>query len=171
MELASRELVRPRVPATGRATVVKLTQPEYSSQDAAQLARVRQLLLDEAEKPGPPYLVVDLSAVRFFGAGFIAVLVSIRRRLRKRNRRLALCGATPLCAELLQKLQLDTLFEIYPTLPIALDDIEGPVYDKQEETPTPPAEPRLDLGGLLPRRRDRWYYGRPPPCLQAARAW
>ena len=97
MELASRELVRPRVPATGRAAVLKLTQSEYSSQDAAQLARVRQLLLDQAERPGPPYLVVDLSAVRYFGAGFIAVLVSTRRRLRKRNRRLALCGATPLC--------------------------------------------------------------------------
>jgi anti-anti-sigma factor len=164
-------MVRASVPAQRQATVVKLTQAEYSSQDALQLARVRQLLLDQAARPGPPYLVVDLSAVRFFGAGFIAVLVSTRRRLRKRNRRLALCGATPLCAELLQKLQLDTLFEIYPTLAIALDEIEGRVYDKQEETPTPPAEPQVDLGGLLPRRRDRWYYGRPPPCLQAARAW
>ena len=110
--------------ARRQAAVLRLAETEYGSHDHAKLARVRQLLLDQAENLDPPFLVVDLSAVHYFGARFINILVSTWNQLRKRNRRLVLCGPTPFCAGLIQNLQLHRLFDVFPTQRIALEEIE-----------------------------------------------
>jgi anti-anti-sigma factor len=114
------------VPATH---VVQLTEPEYGSLDAEKLARVRRLLLTHAERPGLGCLVIDLSAVHFFGAGFIGTLMCAWDRLRQRDRKLALCGLTPYCSKLIRILHLDKLFEVYPTRRAALADIGQCVHD------------------------------------------
>src|SRR5262245_24238774 len=95
-------------------SVVRLSRAEYGSLNAAHLAAVRQLLLTEAETTTAPCLVIDLSAVHVFGASLVGILVSSWEVLRKRNRRLILCGLTPFCARLVQTLYLDRLFEIVP---------------------------------------------------------
>jgi anti-anti-sigma factor len=81
--------------------VIRLAEAEYGSLDTEKLARVRRLLLDQAEKPNPPYLVVDLSEVHYLGASFIGMLVDTCDRLRRRSRRLVLCGLTPYCSKLI----------------------------------------------------------------------
>jgi anti-anti-sigma factor len=115
----------------GGVGIVQLAEAEYGSLDTQKLACVRGLLLDQAEKLIPRYLVVDLSAVHFFGASFIGTLVDTWDRLRKRNRRLVLCGLTPFCSKLIRTLHLGKLFEIYATQPIALAQIGQPArcYD------------------------------------------
>jgi anti-anti-sigma factor len=103
--------------------IVRLAEVEYGSLDTQKLARVRGVLLDQAEKPNPTYLLVDLSAVHFLGASFIGILVDTWDQLLKRNRRLVLCGLTPYCGKLILTQRLDKLFAIYPTQSIALEQI------------------------------------------------
>jgi anti-anti-sigma regulatory factor len=100
--------------------VVKLPRTEYRSLDAAELERVNRLLhVDD----GTSCLVVDFSAVRFFGAGLIGILVSAWDRMRRHKGQLLLCGLTAWCRQLLGTLCLDRLFEIYPTRCAALEAI------------------------------------------------
>jgi anti-anti-sigma factor len=139
-----------------QVAVVRLAETEYGSHDTAKLAWALRLLLDQAEKADPRCLVVDLSKVHYFGAGFIAILVSTWNQLRKRNRRLALCGTTPFCTALIQNLQLHRLFDIYPTQRIALEEIERHVQAVTRK-PEPAAvlsnlaDYRLALDAFIPR--------------------
>jgi anti-anti-sigma factor len=153
-----------------RAAVLRLSETEYGSHEHAKLARVRRLLLNWAEQSDPQYLVVDLSTIHYFGARFVAILVSTWKLLRKRNRRLALCGPMPLCAELIQNVQLGRLFDIYPTQRIALEEIERHVHDKAEKSRTTREELRMDQRALMARKPDCWYEDRPAPYSQPARA-
>src|SRR5262249_21175620 len=90
-------------------SIIKLSEPEYSSLDPEKLARVRSLLMEQAEKENPRYLVVDLAAVHFLGASLIGILVGTWRQLLRRQRRLVLCGLTPYCSKLIHTLSLDNL--------------------------------------------------------------
>jgi anti-anti-sigma factor len=150
------------ITAPSQAAVLRLNDTEYGSQDHAKLIRVRQLLLDEADKDGPSCLIVDLSAVRHFGAGFAGVLVATSNRLKERNRRLALCGLNPVCAELIQIMRLNRVFDIYPTLAIALEEIEGQDQRALDE-------PGIIFQGLLAcvaLRSERTYNCRRVHCSQ-----
>ena len=102
------------------AIVVELPEAEYGSLDERALERVRRVLLGLAGATGPPYLVMDMANVDFFAAGFIGVLVSTWKRLRERERRLAMCGLQPRCAKLVDVLRLWELFDIFPTRAAAL---------------------------------------------------
>jgi anti-anti-sigma factor len=109
---------------TGKeVTIIRLTETAFGSLDTRKLERVRGLLSDQAEKPNPPNLIVDLSAVQFFGASFVGILVAAWDRLRKCDRKLLLAGLTPLCRKLVQTLQLDKVFEIFPTQTLALEHV------------------------------------------------
>jgi anti-anti-sigma regulatory factor len=52
--------------------------------------------MEQAEKENPRYLVVDLAAVHFLGASLIGIPVGTWRQLLRRQRRLVLCGLTPI---------------------------------------------------------------------------
>ena len=105
--------------AESDVVVVRLPEAGYGSLDDANLARARRLL-DLANQPGPPYLIVDLSGVHYLGASFVGIVVSAWDELRKHDRRLMLCGLNPCCARLLQTLHVDRLFAIHPSLEAAL---------------------------------------------------
>jgi anti-anti-sigma factor len=94
--------------------VLRLAQVEYGSLDAGKLARLRSLLLYVATHGVARRLVLDLSNVQYFGAGFVSTLVDTWDLLRKGDRRLVLCGLTPYCAGLIRSLHLDKLFDIAP---------------------------------------------------------
>jgi anti-sigma B factor antagonist len=136
--------------------VVRLTEKEYGSNDETRLALVRRQLMDQMAKLDACHLVVDLSAVESFGARFIAILVSTWKELEKSQRRLALCGMSCFCKELIEVAQLHRLFDIYPTLQVALDEIEEAQAASEDLT--------LDLTDLLSRRAECWNAS----CSQAA---
>jgi anti-anti-sigma factor len=121
MKTQSGSTIQPGLETGTGIGILQLAAPEYGSLDTEKLARVRTLLADHAENSTPPYLVLDLSKVHYFGASFIGILVSTWDRLRKRERRLVLCGLTPYCGKLIRALHLDRLFDICSTWPIALE--------------------------------------------------
>lgn len=108
-------IIRINFNVNSQAGLLELPGPEYSSQDKEGLGNVRTLIQDVAAKIDHEYLVIDLSQVHFFGASFIGILVNAWDQLKKRQRRLAICGLTPACGRLIQVLRLDTLFDVYPT--------------------------------------------------------
>jgi len=123
MKPASGKIADARLPGESDVVVVRLPEVEYGSLDDAKLARARRLLLDLANRPGPPHLIVDLSGVHYLGAGFIGVLVSAWAALNKQGRRLVLCGLNPYCGQLFHTLHLDSLIAIRPSLQAALEEI------------------------------------------------
>jgi anti-anti-sigma factor len=94
--------------------VLRLCGAEYGSLSATRLEGARHLLMTEAEATTAPCLVVDLSAVHYFGASMVGILVAAWSVLRERNRRMVLCGLTPFCDKLVRTMYLDRLFEIVP---------------------------------------------------------
>jgi anti-anti-sigma factor len=157
-----------RLSAQTQVAVLRLDESEYGSNDEAKLLRVRRLLMDQAEKPYPTYLIVDLSKVDCFGARFVALLVSTWKKLRIRNGRLSLCGMTPFCSELIQILQLHKVLEIYPTQQIAQGEIESYIQSEKEENRTPLEEVGMDLSELFSRQPGRWLDAGPTACSQPA---
>jgi anti-anti-sigma factor len=101
--------------------LVRLAQAEYGSLDAAKLARLRELLAYLAARRDARMLVLDLSNVQYFGAGFVGVLVDTWHLLHQAGRRLALCGLTPYCARLIRVMHLEKLFDVEHTLESPLD--------------------------------------------------
>ena len=92
--------------------LVRLAQAEYGSLDAAKLARLRELLAYVAARRDARRLVLDLSNVQYFGAGFVGVLVDTWQLLNQAGRRLVLCGLTPYCARLIRVMHLEKLFDV-----------------------------------------------------------
>jgi len=170
MKTSSMRMASARLYAQTQVAVVRLVESDYGSNDEARLSRVRQLLMDHAEKLNPTYLIVDLSAVDCFGARFVALLVSTWKKLRKGNGRLALCGMTPFCTDLIHILQLHKLFEIYPTQQIAQEEIERYIQSEKEENRTALEEEAagMDLSSFFSRQPGRWFDTGPAPCSQPA---
>jgi anti-anti-sigma factor len=123
MKQASGKIAGASLPAAPDVVVIRLPEVEYGSLEHAKLARARRLLLDLANQPGPPHLIVDLSGVHYLGAGLIGVVVSAWDRLKTQGRRLVLCGLNPDCAWLVRALKLDRLFAIHPTPQAARGEI------------------------------------------------
>jgi anti-anti-sigma factor len=123
MKPSSEQIAGAPLPAESDVVVVRLPEVEYGSLDTAKLAQARRLLLDLANQPGPPYLIVDLSGVHYLGAGLIGIVVSAWDVLRKQGRELVLCGLNPCCARLFRTLHLDKLFAIRPNVQAALEQI------------------------------------------------
>jgi anti-anti-sigma factor len=113
-----------------RARVVRLPGPEYPSIHGARLRSLRRLLQRLADQPRPEPLVLDLSSVHFFGAGFIGVLVDTWHQLQTQNRQLVLRGLTPFCGRLIRTLHLHKLFAIDCARPAALDNLHTPTAEK-----------------------------------------
>ena len=128
-------IIRYSPDANSQASLLELPGPEYCSLDDESLRQVRSLIQDLAEKTDRQYLVIDLSQVQFFGACFIGILVSAWDELKKRQRHLAICGLTPMCARLIQVLHLDKLFDIYPTPETVFEKIGHPVQMGGQESP------------------------------------
>lgn len=81
-------------------------------------------LLAAVRSATPPKVVLDLSRTRFFGSGFIEVLLRIWRELQLRpESTMILCGVQTYCREVLQITHLDHLWPIVETRQEALDHL------------------------------------------------
>ena len=66
-------------------------------------------------------VIVDLTGCRFLDSRGLGALIAIRVRLERSDRRLALVLANQSVLRIFQIMQLDEVFEIYPSLRAALD--------------------------------------------------
>ena len=91
--------------------------PECENLGEVKLDLLRDKLLKLGDQAQPPWVLVDLSHVKFFGSSFIEVLFGLWHKLDSRgdkSARLMLCGLTAYCAEVLSVTHLDTLWPAYP---------------------------------------------------------
>jgi len=100
-------------------TIIELGSA-YESLDDDALEEIGGLVLTKATTVEPPWIVMDLSGTQYIGSSFIELMVRAWKRLRQRGGNMLLCGTQPFCAEILQTMKLDTLWEIFPTREEAL---------------------------------------------------
>jgi anti-anti-sigma factor len=123
--------------------LVRLAQAEYGSLDTAKLARLRELLAYLAARRDARRLVLDLSNVQYFGAGFVGVLVDTWHLLNQAGRRLALSGLTPYCARLIRVMHLEKLFDVEHPPESALDGPAEPGTWREKSAPAGSVRVRL----------------------------
>jgi anti-anti-sigma factor len=136
--------------SAGGTHLLRFARTEYDSLDTVKLARLRTVLLSKAQHTTAHRLVLDLSNVRFFGAGFVGVLVETWKLLDKTGRRLVLCGLTPYSANLIRILNLDRLFDVYPASEAGPGPIRKHAYYEQRPESKSSGPFSLQLGNLHP---------------------
>lgn len=70
--------------------------------------RIRVPLRDKE----PPYLVVDLAGLNYFGSLFLSLLLRCHKQVKMDGGGLAICGASPAARDLLSLTALDTLWPV-----------------------------------------------------------
>ena len=95
-------------------TVIVLAE-EYDNLNPQHLELVSKNLLDLAQSVTPPLVVFDMSATKFFGSVFLGSLFRFWRRITTRNGKMACCGATGVCQQVLDITQADKLWDMSPT--------------------------------------------------------
>lgn len=93
--------------------------PETLIQPAAQM------VLSPLKEDPPSQMIVDLSAVRYFGSAFITFLLRCHLLVKNQGSELVLAGVNPRIRELLRTTALDTLWALYDSLQEALDALGG----------------------------------------------
>jgi anti-sigma B factor antagonist len=106
---------RPEVIKQDGVTVVVFGR-ELKNITEDRIPAVSEAML-EAGDADPPRVALDLTRVEFFSSSFIEVVFRLWNRLnRSPDGRLALCGLTQYCREVLEVTNLDELWTIYPDL-------------------------------------------------------
>lgn len=104
-------------------TIVELGA-SYDSLDEKVLEEIEKVLLGEASKTNPPWIILDMSNTTFIGSSFIGILIRTWKRVRERDGVMVLCGVQPFCRETLENTRLwGTLWQTYPTLADAVSAV------------------------------------------------
>jgi anti-sigma B factor antagonist len=99
---------------------------QYDNLDEPALEATARNLLDiVAQLADPPVVVIDLSRTVFFGSAFLGTLFRVWRRITTRKGKLAMCGATGLCAEVLDVTQVNRLWNLYKTRDEAINSLNS----------------------------------------------
>src|ERR1700693_1085621 len=105
----------PSITQEDGVTVITLGS-EYESLQETELETLKGTLLDTAERADPPLIVLDLSNLRYLGSALIESLFRTWNHLKSRpGGRLALCGLTSYCREVVEITHLDQLWSIFET--------------------------------------------------------
>lgn len=87
--------------------------------DAAVAIQFKEDMRVETER-GPSRVVLDLSSVKFIDSSGLGAIVAAMKQLGK-ERRLDLAGLSPMVEKVFRLTRMDTVFNLYATLPEALD--------------------------------------------------
>jgi len=88
-------------------------RPEIAQIDESVIEVVNRQLLELTVRLQKPELVLDLTAVNFFGSSFIETMFRVWKRLQSQpGAKFALCGLQPNCREVLEITHLDQLWPI-----------------------------------------------------------
>lgn len=105
-------------------TVVEL-DANYNAFDEERLRSVDALLAEQAHAADPARLVLDMSGTEYIGSRFLEAMFHAWKRIRERDGRMAVCGVSPFCADVLRTTRLDTLWESFPTRGEAVEALAG----------------------------------------------
>lgn len=84
-----------------------------------------QMVLAPLKEDPPTNMIVDLSAVRYFGSAFIQFLLQCHLLVKARGSELVLAGVNPRIRELLRTTALDTLWALYDSSQEAVEALGG----------------------------------------------
>lgn len=105
----------PTITQEDGVTVITLGS-EYENLQETELETLKGALLETVERADPPLIVLDLSHLRYFGSALIESLFRAWNHLKSRpGGRLALCGLTSYCREVVEITHLDQLWSIFET--------------------------------------------------------
>lgn len=103
---------KPRTIRDGDITIVEFGEDlEHLGEDV--MPAVAKSVQEAGENPGGKVLL-DLSAVKFFGSSFIEVLYRLWKQVQSQNGKFAIAGLHPYCQEVLQVTNLDKLWTLVP---------------------------------------------------------
>ena len=105
------------------AVVVPSPQVEHLPETLLEPAA--QLVLAPLKADPPGQIVVDLSAVRYFGSAFITFLLRCHHLLAERGSDLVLAGVNPNIRELLRITNLDNHWALYDSAAEAIQTLGG----------------------------------------------
>jgi anti-sigma B factor antagonist len=76
------------------------------------------------EASAPPLVVVDLSALDYFGSSFLGLLLRTWKQVTSKGGQLVLCGVSSRARDLLHITSLDMVWALYPTRREAIAALE-----------------------------------------------
>ena len=104
---------------------VIVPSPEIENLPENMMQTAAQLVLAPLKANPPTSLIVDLSAVAYFGSAFISFLLQCHLIVKKQDSELVLAGASDRIRELLRNTALDTLWAVYDSRDQALEALGG----------------------------------------------
>lgn len=111
----------------GGVTLVRLSVPRLTDEEnIEQFGRELFALLDQY---GCEQVVLDLAGVAFVTSGALGKLITLHRRLHRRDGMLVLCGAEGDLAEMLRTSRLADYFNVAPDIDGAIKVLTGPRVD------------------------------------------
>jgi len=113
-----------------RVTIVGFSGQRVTLDESA-LEQIGDEFVQRATLAAPPLVLLDMRPVSFIGSRFIEMMIRVWKLLKKRGGRLALCGLQPFCAEVLERVRVNTLCESYADREEALAALTGSP-DEQE---------------------------------------
>lgn len=103
---------KPRTIRDGDITIVEFGEDlENLGEDV--MPAVAKAIKEAGENPGGKVLL-DMSAVKFFGSSFIEVLYRLWKQVKSQNGKFVIAGLHPYCREVLQVTNLDKLWTLVP---------------------------------------------------------
>jgi anti-sigma B factor antagonist len=104
---------------------VVVPSPEVEHLDENTVNTAAQMVLAPLKDDPPTHLIIDLSAVRYFGSAFITFLLRCHLPVKQTGGELVLAGVNPRIRELLKTTALDTLWALYQTRAEALSALSS----------------------------------------------
>lgn len=101
-------------------TLVKIDS-RFRTLDEMHIVNVSNQLVEQMEIIDPPFVVIDLSEVEYFGSSFLEVLFRLWNIINKREGELSLCGLQEHCAEVIHISHLDSLWKQFEGRSEAVD--------------------------------------------------
>jgi len=104
---------------------VVVPSPQIEHLPETLLEPAAQLVLAPLREDPPNQIIVDLSAVRYFGSAFITFLLRCHNLLVERGSDLVLAGVNPNIRELLRITNLDNHWALYDSASEAIQTLGG----------------------------------------------
>lgn len=87
--------------------------------------RLMYQMLEKVEEHEEPRVVIDMQSVTFADSTFLAVMVSVWKRISARGGRMVLSSVPADIAEVLHYTKLNTLWKAYPARDEAVEAVQG----------------------------------------------
>ena len=104
---------------------VIIPSPQVEDLPETLLQPAAEMVLAPLKEDPPNQIIVDLSAVSYFGSAFITFLLRLHLITKQRGSELILSGVNSRIRELLKTTALDTIWALYETRQEALEALGG----------------------------------------------